>query len=944
MSRVRVYELAKDLGLDHTVVEARCHELGIEVENHLAQLTEEDAALVRAALRDNPSGEVTEKRVQKTVIRRRRRGDERSGASTDTHAPAEAAAAPAEASAPRRRVAGATAPPPSEPVAEEPKAAAAKAPEPVEAEAAPEPEPTVEAPPVEAASAATEAPSEAAEPPAAAAAAAEETTSAPEAREDGRAESSYSDATPVNVPSGVVPDNRESYVQVVRRIDPAVLERSQRRNERAPVRRPPMGGPGGPRGPGGPPGPGGPGGPGGFRGPGGPGGPGAPRGGRDFGGPGAPNLANVPMADRSDKTGAAPDRKRRKGGRVAYDRDKQGGFDDQSRGRLRRTSKRRKSGVGTEITIPKASKRVVKMGETVTVGELAAQLSVKAGAIIKYLMQMGEMVTVNHVLDMDTVTLIAQEYEFTVENVSFNIEDYIPTVDAEEKKAQRRAPVVTVMGHVDHGKTSLLDRIRKARVAAGEAGGITQHIGAYKVPVTISGVERHLVFLDTPGHAAFTAMRARGAQVTDVVILVVAADDGVMPQTAEAISHSKAAGVPIVVAVNKIDKEDADPQRVRQGLTEYGLVAEEWGGEHQMIDVSALTGQGIPELLEAVYLQAELLDLEAVVDCPAAGVVVEAELSRGRGPVATVLIERGTLRTGDIIVAGKASGRVRALVDDRGEMVKEAGPSDPVTVLGLDQVPPPSEKFFVVKDDKDARSIVSHVETQDRAQRMVGERKRVSLEDLQKLAESGEVKTLALIVKSDVQGSLEALRTAFEKLQHPELEVRIIHGGVGPISESDVSLATASNAIIIGFNVRPEKKAKAQAEQDGVEVRLYSVIYDAIDDVKAAMEGLLSPIIEESFLGKAEVREVFSLKGAGSIAGCAVLQGKLTRNAKARLVRDGRLIYTGKVASLRRFKENVAEVDRGHECGVRLENYSDVKVGDEIECFELVEIKQKLDI
>ncbi|MEZ4269675.1 MAG: translation initiation factor IF-2 [Myxococcota bacterium] len=650
------------------------------------------------------------------------------------------------------------------------------------------------------------------------------------------------------------------------------------------------------------------------------------------------------MADRSDKTGAAPDRKRRKGGRVAYDRDKQGGFDDASRGRQRRTSKRRKTGVGTEITIPKASKRVVKMGETVTVSDLAVQLSVKAGAIIKYLMQMGEMVTVNHVLDMDTVTLIAQEYEFTVENVSFNIEDYIPLVDTEKKESLRRAPVVTVMGHVDHGKTSLLDRIRKARVAAGEAGGITQHIGAYKVPVEIGGVERHLVFLDTPGHAAFTAMRARGAQVTDIVILVVAADDGVMPQTAEAISHAKAAGVPIVVAVNKIDKENADPKRVRQGLTEHGLVAEEWGGDTQMIDVSAITGQGVAELLESVYLQSELLDLEAVVDCPAAGVVVEAELSRGRGPVATVLIERGTLRTGDIIVAGKAMGRVRALVNDAGEMVKEAFPSDPVTVLGLDQVPPPSEKFFVVKDDKDARSIVSHVETKDRASRMVGERKRVSLEDLQKLAESGEVKTLALIVKSDVQGSLEALRTAFEKLEHPELEVRIIHGAVGPISESDVSLATASNAIIIGFNVRPEKKAKAQAEQDGVDVRLYSVIYDAIDEVKAAMEGLLSPIIEESFLGKAEVREVFSLKGSGSIAGCAVLQGKLTRNAKARLVRDGRLIYTGKVASLRRFKENVAEVDRGHECGVRLENYSDLKVGDEIECFEFVEIKQKLDI
>ncbi|PIE65718.1 MAG: translation initiation factor IF-2 [Deltaproteobacteria bacterium] len=526
------------------------------------------------------------------------------------------------------------------------------------------------------------------------------------------------------------------------------------------------------------------------------------------------------------------------------------------------------------------------------------------------------------------------------------MENYIPKIDESKVKALPRDPVVTVMGHVDHGKTSLLDHIRKARVAAGEAGGITQHIGAYKVPVRQGKQKRNIVFLDTPGHAAFTEMRARGAQVTDVVILVVAADDGVMPQTIEAINHSKAAGVPVVVAVNKIDKEEAQPDRIRQQMTEFGVIDEAWGGDTQFVDVSAKTGQGIDDLLEAVLLQAELLELKAISKRPATGVVVEAELSRGRGPVATVLVQEGTLKKGDIVVAGMATGRVRALVDDRGRQVKSAGPATPVEVLGLNAVPPPSERFFVVKDEKDARTISSHLEDKDRERRLAEERKRdkLSLDQLFEKMQAGEVKTLNLIIKSDVQGSLEALRTAFGKLKHPELEVRIIHDAVGAISESDVQLASASEAIIIGFNIRPEKNAKQLAEQDGVEIKLYSVIYNAVDDVKAAMEGMLSPNIEENVLGKAAVRDTFGVPKFGTIAGCAVLQGKLVRNQRARLIRDGRVIADTTIDSLRRFKENVAEVDRGHECGAHLERYNDVKVGDEIECYELIEVAQKLEM
>ncbi|PKN57807.1 MAG: translation initiation factor IF-2, partial [Deltaproteobacteria bacterium HGW-Deltaproteobacteria-14] len=763
------------------------------------------------------------------------------------------------------------------------------------------------------------------------AAVAEVAAPAPAAPEVVFAESNYTDQEAVNA-GGITADTgreRQSFVKVVRRLDADLtqhlINEAQRRAQRSagpPPRGPrPVGSPSGPRT--GPPGP--------------------PR----AGDPGAqaPPAAGADDRRKKGRRGGAAAPAGPGGGRVRWEASKDRRFDDRGsrRGKRGRSSVKKGVRITEGTAVPKASKRVVKMEETITVGELASQLAVKASEIIKALMDLGEMVTVNHVLDLDTVTLIAQEYEFSVENVAFDIENYIPKVE-EGTESIPRDPVVTVMGHVDHGKTSLLDFIRKTRVAAGEAGGITQHIGAYKVPVRSGKNKRHVVFLDTPGHAAFTEMRARGANVTDIVILVVAADDGVMPQTAEAINHAKAAGVPVVVAVNKCDKPDAQPEKIRQQMTEYGLVSEEWGGETQFVNVSAKTGDGIDQLLDSVLLQADILELHAVVDRPATGVVIEAELSKGRGPVATVLVQEGTLRKGDIVVSGKAAGRVRAILDDRGRQIKEAGPAMPVEVLGLNEVPFASDRFFAVKDEKDARTIVNHLEDKEREKRLAEERKRVSLDDLFDQMKAGTVKTLHLIIKSDVQGSLEALKTAFSKLIHPELEVRIIHDAVGAISESDVNLAAASNAIIIGFNVRPEKNAKAMAEHEGVEIKLYSVIYNAVDDVKAAMEGMLSPSIEERLLGKAAIRDTFGVPKLGTIAGCAVLQGKLMRNARARLIRDSRVIADTKIDSLRRFKENVVEVDRGHECGAHLENYNDVKVGDEIECYELVEVAQKLDI
>lgn len=564
-------------------------------------------------------------------------------------------------------------------------------------------------------------------------------------------------------------------------------------------------------------------------------------------------------------------------------------------------------------------------------------MGIKATDLIKSLMKMGMMVTINHTLDFDTAVILASEYGYEVENVAVDLDEILESTPDAPESLLKRPPVVTIMGHVDHGKTSLLDAIREANVIAGEAGGITQHIGAYDVELN----GRKITFLDTPGHEAFTAMRARGAKVTDIVILVVAADDGVMPQTREAINHSKAAGVPIIVAVNKIDKPDSRPDQVKRELMEYGLVSSEWGGDTTMVEVSAKKRLNLEELLEMVLLQADMMDLMANPAKQAKGTVVEARLDKGRGPVATVLIQEGTLKNGDYCVVGVHSGRVRAMQNDRGEKVIEAGPSMPVELVGLSGVPDAGDIFVSMKDEKQAREIATLRQIKQREIELAKHTK-LSLEDLYKRIQSGEVKDLNVIVKGDVQGSVEAVSESLRKLSTEAVRLNVIHSAVGAVTETDVNLAAASNAIIIGFSVRPEVKAQSLAEKEGVDIRLYSIIYDAVEDVKKAMEGLLEPTLKEKYLGRSEVREVFSVPKVGNVAGCYVQDGKMLRNAQVRLLRDNVVIYEGKMSSLRRFKDDVKDVASGYECGIGLENYNDIKIADIIEAFEIEKIATKL--
>ncbi|MDO9309689.1 MAG: translation initiation factor IF-2 [Deltaproteobacteria bacterium] len=591
----------------------------------------------------------------------------------------------------------------------------------------------------------------------------------------------------------------------------------------------------------------------------------------------------------------------------------------------------------TEITVPKAIKRIIKISESITVGELAKRLGIKANDLIKSLMKMGMMVTINHPLDFDTAVILASEYDYEVENVAVDLDEILESAPDAPETLEKRPPVVTIMGHVDHGKTSLLDAIREANVIAGEAGGITQHIGAYDVELN----GRKITFLDTPGHEAFTAMRARGAKVTDIVILVVAADDGVMPQTREAINHSKAAGVPIIVAINKIDKPDSKPERVKQELTEQGLVCSEWGGDVTMVEVSAKKRINLEGLLEMVLLQADLMELTANPNKQAKGTIVEGKLDKGRGPVATVLVQEGTLKAGDYCVVGVHSGRVRAMQNDRGEKVMEAGPSMPVELVGLSGVPDAGDIFVSMKDEKQAKEIATLRQIKQR-EVIFAKHTKLSLEDLYKRIQSGEVKDLNVIVKADVQGSVEAVAESLRKLSTDAVRLNVIHSAVGAVTETDINLAAASNAIVIGFNVRPEVKAQAHAEREGVDIRLYSIIYDAVEDVKKAMEGLLEPTYKEKFLGRVEVREVFSVPKIGNVAGCYVQDGKMLRNAQVRLLRDNVVIYEGKMSSLRRFKDDVKEVSSGYECGIGLENYNDIKLSDIIEAFEMEKIATKL--
>jgi translation initiation factor IF-2 len=581
---------------------------------------------------------------------------------------------------------------------------------------------------------------------------------------------------------------------------------------------------------------------------------------------------------------------------------------------------------------PKASKRNLKIEEVVTVGDLAHRMGVKAADVIKKLIEMGMPTTVNQLLDADTAALLAQEYGFVVENVAPEVESLIDQEEDRAEDLRPRPPVVTIMGHVDHGKTTLLDAIRQSNVTGSEAGGITQHIGAYEVEHN----GRRVVFLDTPGHEAFTSMRARGASVTDIVILVVGADDGVMPQTVESIDHAKAAGVPIVVAVNKIDKPGAQPDRIRQQLSDHGLNPEEWGGQTLYANVSAKKKVGIDELIEIVLLQADVLDLKGNPTKFARGTVIESRLEKGRGPVATVLVADGTLKVGDAIVTGIHYGRVRSLLNHKGKRLDEAPPGTPVEIQGLSGLPDAGQKFAVLKDERTARQIALHRGEKERERAVV--RPRMSLEDLHKQIDEGLVKELNIVIKSDVQGSMEALRFSLDKLADVKVKVTVIHAGVGGISESDVMLASASSAVIIGFNVRPEPKAAVLAEREGVDIRLYSVIYDVVDDVKKAMEGLLDPTLKEVVLGRAEVRNMFHISKIGTIAGCSVLSGKIARGANIRLLRDSVVVYEGKLSSLKRFKDDVKEVAEGYECGLGIDGYNDLQVGDHIEAFVIEKI------
>ncbi len=583
--------------------------------------------------------------------------------------------------------------------------------------------------------------------------------------------------------------------------------------------------------------------------------------------------------------------------------------------------------------------REVHVPETITVADLAHKMSVKAAEVIKALMKLGQMVTINQVLDQDTAMILVEEMGHKAlaakldDPEAFLVED----VNHGEAALEPRPPVVTVMGHVDHGKTSLLDYIRRAKVAAGEAGGITQHIGAYHVE-TPRGV---VTFLDTPGHEAFTAMRARGAKATDIVILVVAADDGVMPQTIEAINHAKAAGVPMVVAMNKIDKSEANPDRVKQELVANQVVPEEYGGEVPIVPVSAKTGQGIDELLENVLLQAEVLELTAVRDGAAKGLVIEARLDKGKGAVATVLVQSGTLKRGDIVLAGSSFGRVRAMLDENGKTVAEAGPSIPVEIQGLQDVPAAGEEVIVLGDERKAREIALFRQGKFRDVKLA-KQQAAKLENMFEQMTAGEVKTLALIVKADVQGSQEALAHAMLKLSTDEVKVQIVHQGVGGISENDVNLATASKAVIIGFNVRADQLAKRLAEANGIDIRYYNIIYDAVDDVKAAMSGLLSPEQKEESIGLVEIRQIIRVPKVGNIAGCMVLEGVVRRGAKVRLLRDHTVVWTGELDSLKRFKDDVREVREGFECGLSLKNFDDIKEGDQLEVFEIKEVARTL--
>jgi translation initiation factor IF-2 len=591
----------------------------------------------------------------------------------------------------------------------------------------------------------------------------------------------------------------------------------------------------------------------------------------------------------------------------------------------------------TEVTVPKPIKRIIRIEEMIAVGDLAKRMGVKGSELIKKLMEMGVLVNINQLIDTDVASLVASEFSYEVEKISLERQDLLERKEDLPEQLKPRPPVVTIMGHVDHGKTMLLDSIRKTNVVGGEAGGITQHIGAYDVELE----NGHVVFIDTPGHEAFTAMRARGAQVTDVVVLVVASDDGMMPQTKEAIDHARAAKVPIVVAINKIDKANANPEKVKKDLSEYGLLPEQWGGSTLFAEVSAKQKTGIKELLDLILLQAEVLELKANPEKPARGVIIESKLDKGRGPVATLLVQEGTLKTGDAFLAGSHYGRVRAMLNDKRQKIQEARPSTPVEVVGFTDIPEAGETFIVVSEERMAKQISLHRQEKNR-EKELSKLSKVSLEELYDKIKKGEVKELNVIIKADVQGSIEAVKEALKKLSTEEVKVHILHDAIGGITETDVNLASASNAIIIGFNVRPGVKAHNLAEQEQVDIRTYSVIYDAITDIKNALEGLLEPTYKEHILGRAQVIQIFNIKKVGTVAGSVVTDGKVVKGSHARLMRDNVVVYDGRISSLRRFKDDTKDCNQGLECGIGIENFNDIKLGDIIESYEMEEVQPRL--
>lgn len=614
------------------------------------------------------------------------------------------------------------------------------------------------------------------------------------------------------------------------------------------------------------------------------------------------------------------------------------GKSGKGRGAKYRRNKRDTHRQRTEDAQLEESNKVLKVTEFVTVSEVATMMDVPVTKIISACMSLGMMVTMNQRLDAETLSIVAEEFDYEVEFVTADIEETKEVIPENPDDLKPRAPIVTVMGHVDHGKTSLLDYIRKENVIAGESGGITQHIGAYGVKLENG---HKIAFLDTPGHEAFTAMRARGAQITDIAIIVIAADDDVMPQTKEAISHAQAAGVPIIFAINKADLPTANPEKIKEKLAGMNLLVEDWGGKIQSHDISAKTGLGVKELLEKVLLEAEILELTANPDKPATGAVVEAYLDKGRGYVSTILVQTGTLRIGDFVLAGRHSGKVKAMQDERGNDVKEAGPATPVSILGLDGAPQAGDKFKVMLDEREAKDIAAK-RTQLQREQSVRTQRHITLDEIGRRIALGDFKELNIILKGDVDGSVEALTDSFQKLSTEEIQVNIIHKGVGAITESDVLLASASDAIIIGFNVRPAGNARQVAEKEEIDIRTYSIIYDAINDLKDAMEGMLSPVMKEEITGNAEIREIFKVSKIGSIAGCMVTDGKIYRNSRIRLIRDGVVVYTGELASLKRFKDDVKEVSKGYDCGLQIKNYNDIHEGDVVEAFQEVAVKKKL--